>query len=134
MKFKDLDNSTQIILKVIFAGLVLAFLWEIRDIILVLILALILASAMDPLVDYFKERKVPRSVSVLAVYILVLGLLALFSYLFIPLVVEQFKIFIANLPQYSISFQNKFGSLFGKVDLSDFLGQQVSGLTGGGNV
>ncbi len=110
MTFNDLDRSTQIILKVVFAGLALAFLWVIRDIIVILLLALILASAMDPMVDYFSERKIPRAVSVLGVYLLVLGLAGLVIYLVIPPVVEQFKILQANLPQYVAQLNARFGS------------------------
>jgi len=134
MRYSDLETSTKVILKVIFAFLIMAFLWETREIILILIMALILASAMDPLVDYLKEHKIPRSVSVLAVYLLVVAIIAAVFYLFIPLVVEQSKIFIANLPQYGQNLQNKFPSLLGNFDLSKFLGQQIAGLTDGGNV
>lgn len=125
----QLEPSTKIILKIIFAGLALLFLWSIREIILILVLALIFASAMDPLVDYLKERKIPRTVSVLTVYVLVIGLIALFGYLLIPVVVDQFKLFAVNLPQYAVGLQNKFGSYLGSFNFSDLLGQQLSGLT-----
>ncbi len=111
MKFKDLDNSTQIILKVILAGLILWFLWLVRDIILLLIMALIIASAMEPLVDYLQQKKIPRVMSLLLVYLVVIGLGVLVVYLMIPPVIEQFKILNENLPQYSQSLQSKFGSL-----------------------
>ncbi len=130
MKFEELDNSTQIILKIIFAGLALVFLWAIKDIILILILALILASAMDPMVNYLKEHKIPRSVSVITVYILVLAVFGLVIYSIVPIVIDQFKILMANLPNYSSQFQERFGSYFGSFSLSDFLGQTFSGITG----
>jgi predicted PurR-regulated permease PerM len=91
MRFSELEKSTQIILKVIFAVLALAFLWVIRDIIVLLLLALILASAMDPMVNYFSTKRVPRAVSVLTVYVLVLGLAVFVLYLIIPHALEQFK-------------------------------------------
>ncbi len=68
MKYNELENSTKIILKVILAGLLLAFLWVIRDVIFILLLSLILASAMEPMVDYFNEKRIPRAVSVLVTY------------------------------------------------------------------
>ncbi len=110
MKFRELEYSTQVILKVILAGLALAFLWVTRDIILVLILALILASAMEPMVDYFNERKVPRAVSVLTVYILVLGLFFLILYLLLPPVIEQLKVVQQNFPSYLQGLQNRLGT------------------------
>ena len=134
MKFNELEKSTQIILKVIFAGLVLWFLWATREVIVILLLALIFASAMEPMVDYLKEHKIPRGVSVLAVYIFVLGLVGLVFYSVIPLFVSQFKILVNNLPSYLQNFQNRFGSLFGSTSVSDVVGQLVSGLTGQTNV
>lgn len=134
MKYSELELSTRIILKVIFAGLVLVFVWEIRDIILVLILALILASALDPLVNYLKGHKIPRAVSVIAVYILFIGLVVLFSYLFIPIILEQFKILLSNSPQYAASLQYKFGYFFGDVQISDYVVQALAGWTSGSTV
>jgi predicted PurR-regulated permease PerM len=109
MRYNELEQSTQIILKVIFAFLALAFLWATREIIIILLLALVLASAMEPMVDYFNERRVPRAVSVLTTYILVLGLAALVIYLLIPPVLAQFKILQANWPTYVTKIQGMFG-------------------------
>ncbi len=57
MRYQDLDRSTKIILQVVFVFLALVFLWLIRDIILLLLISLILASAMEPLVDALHEKK-----------------------------------------------------------------------------
>ncbi len=109
MKYAEFENSTKIILKVTFVVLVLAFLWVIRDIILIFLLALILASAMDPMVEYFNIRRIPRAVSVLAVYALVLGFIAFALWLIIPSVIYQFQIIQNNLPAYTHALQEKLG-------------------------
>jgi len=80
-------------------------LWLIRDIILLLILALILASAMDPVIDYLKQKKIPRTASVLAVYVLVLGSAALIVYLMVPPVLSQFEVLRQHAPEFSQSVQ-----------------------------
>ena len=124
----NLEPSTKIILKVVFVGLVLALSWVIRDIIVILLLSLILASAMDPMVDYFNKKKIPRAVSVLTVYILVIGLSGLIIYLIIPPVLEQFKFFQANLPDYVAQFQSRFGSnFFGNLVSTDTFKNLISG-------
>jgi len=128
MKYNDLDISTQVILKVVFVVLALAFVWVIRDILFMLILALILASAMDPMVDYFSERKIPRVVSVLTVYLLVLGLVGLVVYLMVPPVLEQFKVLRDNLPQYSQMLQQRLGSFTGEGDVSSYIQNMLAGL------
>ncbi len=84
---------------------------------------------------YLKEHKIPRAVSVIAVYVCVLGLVGLAFYSIVPLIVEQFKILTAHLPEYVADFQVRFGSYFGNFSGADLFGQLVSGLTGGeGNV
>lgn len=128
MHFHELENSTKIILKVIFAVVALAFLWVIRDIIVILLLSLILASAMDPMVEYFNKWKVPRAVSVLTVYILVLGLAGLVIYLIIPPVIGQLKVLEANFPEYVKAFQSRLsGSWFSGINISDFAKNLISG-------
>lgn len=122
MRFYELENSTQIILKVILAGLVLVFLWMVRDIIAILLVSVIFASAMEPMVDYFKEHKVPRAVSVLTVYFLVLGIAGLIIYLIIPPFINEFKALKDTLPAYSQQFANRFsGGIFGDVSLGTVL-------------
>jgi predicted PurR-regulated permease PerM len=117
MAFK-LENSTKIILKVVFAGLILVFLWLIRDIILLLILSVILASAMDPMVEYLNQKRIPRAVSVLSAYVLILGSIVLLVYAVTPAVVEQLKILQANIPEYSERLQLRFGGFLGNQTIS----------------
>jgi predicted PurR-regulated permease PerM len=122
MQWPSWDPSTKVILKVAIAGIALVFLWAIRDIIIVLLLSVVLASAMEPLVAYLHRRKIPRAVSVLAVYILVIGIAALVLWLLVPIAVDQFKVLSQNLPQYTAQFQDRFPglhSLLGNSNLSD---------------
>lgn len=138
MTFSDLDTSTQVILKVIFAVLSLAFLWVIRDILVLLLLAVIIASAMEPLVDYLAQRKVPRTVSVLTVYVLFIGLVILTISLAVPQLVAQVQAFSTNWPAYEQVLASKLGTgIAGAVDLSS-IGTHLlsfgSGPGGGGIV
>lgn len=126
MKYRDLDVSTKVILQVAFVFLVLWFLWLIRDIILLLLISLILASAMEPLVDYLHAKKVPRALSLIMVYLIFLGAAGLVVYLVIPPVLDQAKILQANLPQYSQALQTQFGGL----DVKGFLENLMSGFSG----
>ncbi len=134
MKFQDLEYSTQVILKVVFAVLAVAFLWVIRDIIVLLILALILASVMEPMVEYFNKKKVPKAASILAVYIIILSIAGVVVYLLIPPVVEQFKQFAANFPHYVQVLQEKIGASFLETQTVKNFSSQIftEGSIGGG--
>ncbi len=135
MKYNELENSTKIILKVILAGLLLAFLWVIRDVIFILLLSLILASAMEPMVDYFNEKRIPRAVSVLVTYLLFFGLVGLVIFLAIPPVISEFSVLQENLPQYITNFQERLASLgLNNVGLPDFIKQIIAGAGSGKSV
>jgi predicted PurR-regulated permease PerM len=130
MRFNDLENSTKIILKVVFVVLALGFLWVIRDIIVLVLLAIVLASAMEPLADYLHARKIPRGVSVIAVYVVFLGLAALVISSIIPPVIDQFKLLASNLPEYAEDLQANYpnlANLMGVDNLSNLAGDIVTG-------
>jgi predicted PurR-regulated permease PerM len=131
MKYSDLDTSTKIILKVIFATIVLAFLWAVKDIVAILVLSLILASAMDPLADYLSLRKIPRVVSVLLVYLVVLGAAALVISLIIPPLLEQYQVLRLNMPEYVMAIQERLGTSF---SVSEFWTEVINSFGGGNSI
>lgn len=118
----QLDYSTKVILRVVVILLALAFLWLIRDIVLIILMALVIASAMEPMVDYLNRRlRVPRFVSVLGAYVIVLAVIVLIATLMIPLVIDQFQVLSQNLPRYAVELQARYpnvSALIGGVDLS----------------
>jgi predicted PurR-regulated permease PerM len=130
MKYSDLETSTKIILKVIFAFLVLWFLWIVRDIVAILVLSLILASAMEPLTDYLSLKKVPRVVSVILVYVVVLGLAALVISLIIPPAITQYSYLRDHLPLYGQVLQERLGSVISVGNV----GQDLLSSLNGGNL
>lgn len=132
MKFKELETSTQVILKVIFAGLILAFLWIVRDIVLILVLSLILASAMEPMVDYFSEKRIPRAVSILAVYVLVFATAAFVVYLLVPPVIGQMRLLAEKWPEYAMQLERILGnSTLSLKEVGGYLKQISDGYKGG---
>lgn len=127
----QIDNSTKIILRVALVALILAFLWVIRDIVVILLMSLVLASAMEPMADYLYKKRIPRFASVLGAYIVVIGSFALVISLMAPLVIEQVKVLSENLPTYVSEVQAKYPSismLFGGLDLRTVVNQLFSGL------
>jgi predicted PurR-regulated permease PerM len=125
----SLDNSTKIILRVVVIALALVFLWLIRDIVIVVLLALVLASAMEPMVDYLTKFKIPRFVSVLGAYIIVIGLFGVLVSIMSPLVVEQAKVLSQNLPSYAVELQARYPSLtvfLGGTDLTTVVQKLVT--------
>lgn len=79
------------ILKTIVLLLVLGFLWLIKDVLALLFVAIILSAAFDPMVDYLHQKKIPRAISILGIYVIFLGLVAGAIILLAGPVVQQVK-------------------------------------------
>ncbi len=94
------DISLSAILKV--AGVVFGFvfLYLIKEVLAILLLAIIIASAVDPWVSFFEKYFVPRLLGVFLVYLVVLGALAAVLYFMIPPIIDQIKQFAVVLPDY----------------------------------
>ena len=99
-KSKTINISWMAIFKVAVVILLLLFLYQIRDVIVIFIFALIVASAIAPAVDLLEKIKIPRVLGALIVYIIVIGLLAFLISLIVAPVARDIKNLSSNLPEY----------------------------------
>ncbi len=65
------------------------FLGQILDIIVVLFVSVLFSAALDPSVDTLERYKIPRSLSVLCIFAILLGILGFFISQMIPLLASQ---------------------------------------------
>ncbi len=84
-----IDISTFALIKVLVIFLVVWVLFYLRDIILLVFVAWILASAFDPWVDWFQKNKIPRAIGLLLIYAGVILVLAGAVYLIIPPIITE---------------------------------------------
>lgn len=81
--------------------LVIAYaVWTLRDLVLLVLTAIIIASAIEPGVDFFIRHRVPRVVAVTFMYIAVFGSLFGIVYAFFPPILEDTQNFLSSAPQY----------------------------------
>jgi predicted PurR-regulated permease PerM len=106
-RHETINVSTVTILKIVFTGLLLWFLFAIREILLLLLISVIISSAIDPLADYLYKKRVPRALSVLLVYIVVIGIPVLIGVLLAPSIGTQFKELGQN--DFYTQFESKLG-------------------------
>lgn len=72
-----------------------------RDLLLIVLTAIVLASAIEPGVEFFMKRlKMHRVLSVLIMYLIVFGTIFGAVYYFVPPVLNEAQAFLALLPQY----------------------------------
>lgn len=97
---QSFDISLSTIVKVAGVVLGLVFLYLIKEVLAILFLAIIIASAADPWVSFFERYFVPRLLGVFIVYCVALGALAAVFYFMIPPIIDQIKQFAVVLPDY----------------------------------
>jgi predicted PurR-regulated permease PerM len=94
----NISVSTMTFVKAVLIVIGLWFLWYVRDILAMILAAILLAALIDPFADWFEARKVPRGLAVVIVYI-VLGIIATgVIILLVPVVLEQFTQLFGSTP------------------------------------
>ena len=84
-------------------------MFELKDILVPLLLAFILSMAISPLIDYLQGKKIPRAASISAFYILLFSTLYLIFRIVIPPFIHQ----IGSLFENRNAYINSLSSLFG---------------------
>jgi len=136
-----INISTGTVLKTIGLLLILAFVWFIRDIILIVFIAIIFAAVIEPLVNILEswslntlKRKIPRGVLVLLLYLVLFLFLYLIVRMIIPPIVEQVALLTSNFPDLWGKIVENFNSLKQYSEdqgLVDNIQQSLKGLQGG---
>ena len=95
-----LDISWGAILKIFFALVVVYLLYQVADILVWFIFALIISVLFNPLVDFLRKLRIPRVFGVISVYFIFFGFLALLVYVITPGLYEEVRKFSLLLPEY----------------------------------
>lgn len=101
MKTKDMmtiDISAKTIVRLFVFIIIAWFLWSIRDIILLLVVAVLISSALEPMAARLQRFKIPRAISVLAVYFFFIAVVGLAFTLLLPPLISEFQALADNLP------------------------------------
>lgn len=100
-KSQYINISFLTVIKIIVALVLFFVLYIVRDILAILFISLVLSSALDPWVDWLQEKKIPRSISVISIYLAMVGVISFVIYLIIPPITTQFIEFSNNYPQFT---------------------------------
>lgn len=95
-----IEVSSLTIFKIVIVGLLLAVAYYLRDILLLVFISLILASAIDPWVDFMQKNKIPRVLGIVLIYIVGLAALFFSSYLLIGPISSEIKNLSDDFPVY----------------------------------
>lgn len=99
-KISPIDITYQSLIRVVIVGVILVLLFQLRQIIAALLFAVVIASAIEPLVRWFQRYRVPRIPAVLIIYLAAIGVLAGAIYLVVPALADEFSAFLDSFPRY----------------------------------
>ena len=101
MKEKDitLHISNKTIINTILSLLLLYFLYYMRDLVILLLMSIVIASSVEPLAVRFKKHKIPRTLTVFSAFTMAIGFFMIVIYLFIPIVATEVAKFLNHLPE-----------------------------------
>lgn len=100
MQRQAIEISFSTMLKAVLLGFLLWALWTLRDVIAVLLLAIVIASAVEPAAHWFVRHRIPRVLGVIIVYLSAFLILVMLFYLIIPPLFNDAFDFVSNLPMY----------------------------------
>jgi predicted PurR-regulated permease PerM len=144
MSFHANDRTITITAGTIFKAILIVVLfyvlWYLRDIVLVVLAAVVIASAIEPLTQWCIRRKVPRIIAAVGIYIIFGLALAAILIFFIPQLLSEAATYLVSLPAtVNVSdlwqpFQTVISgtSTAGTISLHDFAGNiqnYISGTT-----
>ncbi|MEJ0053631.1 MAG: AI-2E family transporter [bacterium] len=75
-------------------------LWTLKGLVLLLITAVVLASAIRPGVHFFMRYRFPRVLAVLAMYLIVFGAVFIVLFFFFPPILDEAGGFFSSVPHY----------------------------------
>lgn len=130
---QTINISTSTILRTIIVLLALVFLYLIRDIVLIIFVAVVIAAAINGPVSWLQRNKVPRLLGVLFIYLLLFLLIGLIITLIFPPLADQIRQLAAHFPslveKVGLSLQQWWQDYDLENNLQSFLGRISDKLT-----
>lgn len=103
--------STGTFIRAIVVGALAYALWSLRNIVLLVLTAIVIASAIEPGVAALTRQRLPRVFAVLLMYAAVFGSLFAIFYFFLPPILTDAEGFFSQIPQYLGSLNVSISSL-----------------------
>ena len=101
-----IDFSVKTIFVIVASLAFMALAYYLRDVLVLFLVSFILATAFEPAVNLFERRKIPRWLSILALYALVIGVVFALVRLIVPPISSQ----VGQIVQNRVNYITKFNS------------------------
>ncbi len=91
--------NTGTIIKIFVIAILIFVMYYLFDVVLVLLAAIVIASAIEPVIRRLKHYRFPRLLAVIVVYLVIATLLAGVFVFFLPVVANETVDFVQNIPR-----------------------------------
>jgi len=118
MSTQSISISTKSIIKILIILLAITFIFLIKDVLALLFVAIILSSAFDPLVDWLQNKKIPRALSIILVYIIFIGFIGAAIYMLTIPIADQIKDMSKSFPDVYTRMNEGLQGLYGDGSIS----------------
>ncbi|MFA6338499.1 MAG: AI-2E family transporter [Candidatus Paceibacterota bacterium] len=135
---KELHISVTVgtIVKCLVVLAVVYFLYLVRDLVLVVLMAIVIASAIEPGTKWLMNRKIPRTLAVILIYAFTAIILGVVVFFVIPPLINQIVEALNKIPEYaqSLKLVNPLGINTGGINqfisIQDIISSASSSLMG----
>lgn len=87
-------------IKIIFIALITYFAFVLRDLILIILTSVVIASAVEPMTKWLMRKKLPRPLAVVTIYLITVSVIVFLFASFIPPLVKDTKDILTTIPKY----------------------------------
>lgn len=94
------------LIPLLITGFLLILLWQLRDLLIVVMVAIVIASSLAPVVEIVQKYQIPRWLAVILVYLGLSGILTGVMLIIGPTVIKQIELLVEFLPSYIESLGN----------------------------
>lgn len=96
MEIREFSVSWGTLWRILAMATLVAVIFVSRDVLVAVLLSIVISSALDPMVDWFERKRIPRLLGTLTIYLLVLLLIAIVFYILVPVGLVEVNSFLAN--------------------------------------
>ncbi|MEN9621667.1 MAG: hypothetical protein RLZZ67_101 [Candidatus Parcubacteria bacterium] len=100
MKDTRIEITTGTIVKAILLVILAIVVFTLKDLVLVVLTAVVIASSVEPFIQWFMKHGIYRVFSALIVYIIIAGVLVGSFYTVVPQLLQDSSEFLSKVPQY----------------------------------
>jgi predicted PurR-regulated permease PerM len=120
-----LDISWATILKIAVASVCFYSLYLLRDFLILFAFALVISILFEPAIQWLMRRRLPRTLSVVFIYVLIFSALSVILYLTLPNFISEIQYFSEYFPQCFPEYFSKISPFLEKMGFESFANLEV---------